>query len=279
MREVIIRVNLLATGGEFDLALDADAPNDAWMLNIFNQRLCYEPEVVHVMSRAVRLGDICVDVGANVGFFTLLLAKLVGDGGHVTALEPGRNILARLKQNISRNNVTNVVLIEQPAWNKREKIKFHLNADSTGGNAIWDPGLWEANEMSRANPQSYEIEAVALDDFVVPSTRLIKIDTEGAEQRVLEGMEHALKFYHPPFIIAELAPFGLETLGCSGNSMREYMHEFDYETFLIHPDGSLPSLVPPQTEITYLNGQVVMNVLFSTVDDVGKIWTKVPYAD
>ena len=106
-------------------------------------------------------------------------------------------------------------------------------------------------------------------------TKLIKIDTEGAEQRILEGA-HLLMLMEPPFIIAELAPFGLKALGCSPQALREMMQDHGYETFLIHGNGDLPSLVPRTTEIEYMLGMAVMNIMFSTLENVSKYWSKVP---
>ena len=277
MTDVSTRVSLSDGRAEFDILLDPNNANENFLLYHFKHGVCYESEVVQVMLRVIRRGDYCIDVGANVGFFTLLMAKLVGDAGSILAFEPGTNNLPKLKNNLALNNVPQVTLIEQPAWSKNEKIKFWLDADSSGSNAVWDPGKWFANEKSRQHPESYEIEATRVDDHVEREVRLVKIDTEGAEQHILEGMEATLRHRKPSFIIAEFNPFGLKELGCSPTSMRDFMYGFGYDTFLIHPEGGLPSLVPRQTEITYQNGIVVLNVMFSTLDDVSKAWPKAPY--
>lgn len=278
MPDLNINVRFPNSRVEFRIILDSDNFNEAFLIRHFNYGVCYESEVALTMLRVVKEGDYCIDIGANIGFFTLLLAKLVGATGHVLAFEPGTDNLAKLKKNIELNAIGNVTLIEQPAWSRREKLRFHLCADSTGSHALWDPGKFFANEETRRNPQSYEVEAVPLDDYVTRAPKLIKIDTEGAEQRILEGAEITLRRYHPPFIIAEFNPSGSRELGCSGASLRDLMYGFGYDTFLIHGDGALPSLIPRTTEITYENDIVVMNAMFSTLEAVSEYWPKVPYA-
>lgn len=273
-----VRAQVLFTGHTaFDILLDSDDYNQNYVLNILQTGFCYEPENVHVMLRALRLGDVCIDVGANVGFFTLLMSGLVGDKGDVIAFEPGTNNLPQLKKNLQLNNASNVLLVEKPAWHKNERITFWLDADSSGSNAVWDPGRFFTNIKSRQNPNTYEVDAVRADTVVTERVRLIKIDTEGAEQRVLEGLAYTLEQYHPPYVLAELNPFGLAELGCSTESMRSYMRAFGYDLFLLDDSGKIPSLIPPQTEITYQNGVVVQNALFSTMDAVSEAWPRVPY--
>ena len=277
--DVTARIKLPEGRGEFDIALDPSNLNENYYLEHFKQNLYYEPEVVHVMARVVKPGDYCIDVGAHIGFFTLLLSRLVGETGHVLAFEPGTNNLPKLKHNIAINKISNVELIEFAAWNEFAQVLFYINADSSGGNALWDPGEYPGNDLSARVVQSYAVKALCVDEFAFPS-KLIKIDVEGAEQCVLEGLRFALSNATPSFIIVEIGPFGLARLGCSTESMRSYMRSFGYDLFLIHGNGSLPTLVPPKTEITHqmIEGlSVVMNVLFSTIEAVGEYWRKVPY--
>jgi hypothetical protein len=98
---------------------------------------------------------------------------------------------------------------------------------------------------------------------------LIKIDTEGAEQRVLEGAHHLLAGQKVPFIIAELHEFGLAKLGCSQDSLRSLMEGLGYSTFGLSYNGALPKLIPPGTRIKY---PVLINLLFSTVEKIGEYW-------
>lgn len=260
----------------FDMELDPTNPTEDWILEHFRQGVCYEQEVSHVMMRTLRPGDFAIDVGANVGFFTLLMSKLVGPTGQVLAFEPGDNNLPKLKQNLALNHADNVNLIEQPLWCREEEIAFYHNADNSGGNCLWDPALWWENKKSRAEPSVKKVAATTLDVQTAGFPKLIKLDTEGAEQKILGGAEVMLSSTLP-YIILELNPFGMKQFDNTADSLRLYLAQFGYDCFLIHNDNSLPTLVPPNSEITYQDGIAVVNVLFSTIEAVGEAWKRVPY--
>ena len=261
-----------------DLELNMDNPSEAYIIENFNKTSFYEPEMSRVMFKVIRRGDYVVDVGANVGFFTVFMSKLVGPIGQVFAFEPGDNNLPSLKLNLSLNKVGNVTLSEQPLWCAEEEVTFHHCADGTGGNSLWDAGLWWENKKTRENPNTKKVMATTLDSIVDKHPfRLIKLDTEGVEQKILEGATDILKNRPPPFILLELNPFGAKQFGCDAETLRSFLRQFGYECFLIYAEGGIPVFVPPHTEITYQNGVAVLNVLFSTIEEVGKAWPKVPF--
>lgn len=233
----------------------------------------YEPEVVAVMRKVLRPGDIFVDVGANVGKHTIEAARIVGPTGKVFAFEPGTNCLPTLRD--ATRHLAQVKIIPHPAWHTAGEVTFHLNADDSGGNAMWDPGDWPGphNPKSKELKQPIVMLATTLDIECDCLPRLIKIDTEGAEQRVLEGASRLLAEAHPPFIIAELHEFGLQKLGCSQESLRRYMESHGYSTFFLFADGALPQLVPPKTTI---KTGFIVNILFSTPEAVGEAWSDEP---
>jgi FkbM family methyltransferase len=229
----------------------------------------YEPDVTAAMQRILRPGDCFVDVGANVGRHTCEAARLVGEEGRVIAIEPGTNCLPQLRE--AAGGFSQVTIIDKPAWNHAGEVTFFLNADSPDGNALWDPGDWPGphNPKSKDIKQPNTMTAVRLDDVIDTSPRLIKIDTEGAEQRVLEGAARHLHPQTTPFIIAELHEFGLEKLGCSQESLRSFMESRGYSTFTMYMDGSVPSLVPPGTRI---HTGYIFNLLFATPQAVSEVW-------
>jgi FkbM family methyltransferase len=260
---------------QFKLHLDPSMQPDSFLIQHFEQGACYEPELVWVMFRTLCEGNIALDVGANIGFFTLLMSRLVGETGKVLACEPGVNNLGSLQAHLKTNGAANVSVEERPIWCNDEPVTFYLNADNRSSNALYDPGNWPYNEKSRANPQPVTLDGVTIDTAVRDvdgrNIKLIKIDTEGAEQKVLEGASNLLAMFHPPYILAELNPHGLRQSGCDTESLRAYMRTYEYEMFIIHRDDKLPSLVPQGTKIKYVN-DIVSNVLFSDLENVGKAW-------
>ena len=262
----------------FEMDLDLNDANDEFLNRYFIDNKCYEPEIAFVMMRALREGDTAVDVGANVGFFTLFMSSAVGKTGHVLAFEPSSNVLPSLHHNLARNPTTNVELIERPLWSCVEDRPFWLNADSRGSNCLWDPGLWVDNVQSRIFPSKTMLTTTTLDEQIGSRpVRFIKIDTEGAEQKILEGAQKVLSRQKPPYIIVESNPFGAGQFDCTNETIRAFMLDFGYETFLIDHSGQIPAMLPHKTELVNGNGVIVMNILFSTLDAVAELWPQVPY--
>ena len=273
-----VRVAMEAHGRKVDFFLDLDPliQPDSFLLEHFKRGICYEPETAWILFRVLREGDTAIDVGANIGFFTMFMSRLVGETGKVIACEPGSNNLPTLRNHVSKNAAFNVEIIDKPVWSCVEPVTFYLNSDARSSNALFDPGNWWENYKSRENPQPVQMVSTTLDELTVTSgdrpVRLIKIDTEGAEQRILEGAANLLEKQHPPYIVAELNPHGLIQSGCDGETFREMMRSFGYDMFFIHPDDHLPSLVFDAVKVKFVNGVVITNALFSTMEHVAAAW-------
>lgn len=271
----VTRVNLELPTRRPQIALDLEErySNEKTIASYLRSGRYYEPDVSLALTRLIREGDSVVDVGANVGFFTVLLGALTGPSGRVLSIEPGAHNLSRLKANLALNGFGHVSVLEQPVTDKEGEVTFFINSDDSGGNALWDPGHFPGNQRTQANPIAHTVEATTLDravaDAGLPLPRLIKIDTEGAEQRVLEGACRLLQNRQVPHIIAELHEFGLNQLGCSQASLRALMEGHGYSTFLLYPNGALPKLIPPGTMI---RSRFFLNLLFSTPEAVAVHW-------
>ncbi len=258
-----------------NLELDPERSNEKNILNFIEKGSLYEPDIANLMCNILEEGDIAVDVGANAGFFTVLLGALVGATGRIVSFEPGQDNLVRLKNNIGLNTFEHVTVVEQPASDAPGEIKFFINSDDSGGNALWDPGAFPGNVNSAARPQVLTMQATTIDDefarLSLPPPKLIKIDTEGAECQVLAGCKGMLKGRKIPFVIAEYHPFGLEKMGASTQALRGFMEAFGYSTFALYHDGAMPRLIPPATE---LDLPFIVNVLFSTPENVARIYPR-----
>lgn len=256
-----------------ELDLDPARANESSILKFLERGRHYEPDVSLAMCQIAEPGDVMVDVGANAGFFTVLLGMLAGQAGRVVSFEPGANNLSRLKNNIALNKLANVTLIEQPASNLPGNITFFINSDDSGGHAMWDVGTFPGNVKSAAAPQSVTMRATTLDaEFErlgLPLPKIMKIDVEGAEVQVLLGAAKMLAGAKVPYVIAEYHPFGLAKMGASPEALRGFMEGLGYSTFGIYYDGAMPSLIPPGVELTVPS---IVNLLFSTPAAVARAW-------
>ena len=256
----------------FKMSLDRGFESERFVLDSMQHGQCYEGEVCVILAKALREGDCAYDVGANIGYFTLMMAALVGPSGRVKAFEPGENNIPRLRGNIALNQFDNIEVIEKPVWSHVTDLTFWLNHDNSGGNGCWDPGKWSANVKSRAAPSSRIVQSTTLDRVFIKVPRVIKLDVEGAEYHVMVGA-HGLLKHKPPFIIAEWNQFAFSQLETSGEELRSLLKQHSYDMFLIDASGAKPLRLKP-TEALTLPENVIINVLFSTQEAVDEIWEK-----
>jgi FkbM family methyltransferase len=144
-----------------------------------------EKDVHDIIINLLRDGDVFVDVGANIGYYTILASKIVGDRGKVISIEPISNTFKILKFNVFKlNELKNVKLIENAAWCEKDTIKFSL---PTGYYGI-------ASAVQNYKDEEVEVDTVTLDDLLQPfdTVRLMKIDVEGSEYEVLLGASKTL---------------------------------------------------------------------------------------
>lgn len=255
------------------LDLDANLSNEKTILNFVSKGQYYEPEISQLMLRVLRDGDIAIDVGANVGFFTILSAALVGPTGRVVSFEPDPANRARLNNNYAINGYQHCTLVEHPVTDKPGPVEFFINSDDSGGNALWDPAQFPGNVRSQAQKRVMQVQATTLDDEAIrlklSTPKLIKVDTEGADQRVLEGARKLLANAAVPFVVSELHEFGLAKMNCTQASFRGYMEGLGYSTFTLYYSGAMPKFVPPGTKIV---SRYIANVLYSTAEQIAKFW-------
>ncbi len=169
----------------------------------------FETVEAKFLLNLLKPGDIFLDVGANAGFFTVIAAKQVGITGHVYAFEPGQRELKLLHHNIAINHLTNVTVIESAVSNKNGTAKFAISEDGA------------MNSMAKNNHPLQQIEewcsvpTVSIDkfaeDYKVNKVDCIKIDVEGAEKLVFEGLKNVLFSNEKLLIIFEASD--LNTIG------------------------------------------------------------------
>jgi FkbM family methyltransferase len=157
----------------------------------------YEYDKRRVFERMIAQGDIVYDIGAHVGYYTLLSSILVGDCGQVVAFEPLPANLVYLKQHLKLNRIANVALVEAAVSDHGGYACFHPGSNNYMG-YIADDGILTVKSVSLD-------ELYANDQIPVPD--LIKIDVEGAEILVLSGAKNLLTAKRP---ILFLATHGIE---------------------------------------------------------------------
>jgi FkbM family methyltransferase len=159
-----------------------------------------EPEVQKVLERFLRQGMTFYDIGANIGFFSLLAARLVGESGKVISFEVDPEIAARLREHVARNRFRAISVQEMAVWSESRAVPF-VRADA---DISPDRGLGHV-DLSAAGTGTIEVQGVSLEDFVrgAPAPDFIKCDAEGAELEIFRGARKLLA-EERPIILCEV---------------------------------------------------------------------------
>jgi len=192
--------------------------------------------------RLVRPGDTVIDVGANLGYYTLAAAKLVGREGEVHAFEASPLTLAWLQQNAALNPFANIHVHGVAVSDRCGETTFHTApAEKAGYSSLRDLGDETRSVVT--------VPTVTLDSLLdeIPRTRLVKIDVEGAELLVLHGMERLIG-RDRPYIIMEIDDAFLRQLGATAAAQCEFLTSRGYELHQIVAGGRLEPLTAPPTQ-------------------------------
>jgi FkbM family methyltransferase len=165
-----------------------------------------EPHLQRTIRQYVARGDVVYDIGANMGYVSLSLAKRVGERGRVIAFEPVPRNVDLLRRNIEENKLTNVELLAVAASDNCGEAVIRIAESLSTASLIWHGD----------NPSAVElvIKTVVIDDLVgtgeLPEPNFVKIDVEGAEGQVLQGMRRTLGNARPVLFV-ECSDAGRET--------------------------------------------------------------------
>jgi FkbM family methyltransferase len=172
-----------------------------WLhLNPRTGRLAFEgggePEVQAALVKHLRPGMTFYDVGANIGFFSLLGARLVGASGRVIAFEADPEVAARLREHVARNEFPWISVEQKAVWSEGRSVFFERIDPGKSP----DRGLGRVVESGSGD--AIRVEAVSLDDFVkgAAAPDFVKCDVEGAEVEVFCGMERLLREKRPAIL-------------------------------------------------------------------------------
>ena len=198
--------------------------NDGLALSIFK---IYEPNQTEIVKKYVHEGDIVVDIGAHVGYYTLLMAQLVGKNGKVYSFEPDPVNFQLLKKSVEINGFENVVLIQKAVSNITDKVKLFLGDNDSAINRIYDAKLGDAKE-------SIDVESIRIDEYFKENDELvnfIKIDSEGSEIKIINGMKQFLSRNQELVMMTEFFPFLIKK---SGDEPNQYLKSLEKSGFSLY---------------------------------------------
>jgi FkbM family methyltransferase len=149
-----------------------------------------EMPVQREIATRLQRGDVFYDIGANVGFFSLIASRLVGEVGHVVAFEPHPMNAATVIDNARLNGMDHVTVIDVAVGSENRRDELQVT-DWDGGGTLSHYPVGKTTNLERT-----EVQVVSLDDCIpdrrLPLPTLIKIDVEGAEMEVIDGMAQTI---------------------------------------------------------------------------------------
>lgn len=183
----------------------------------------YEPAISMIARRLIRNGDICLDVGANFGWYTTMMAVLAGSDGEVHSFEPVPKTFAQLKRNTELLSGAARVSINNLALGDRDDVlTINLFEGLTSGHASF--ATYEGHSSA-----SFECEMTTLDRYLsskmADEVSFVKVDIEGAEMMFLRGAERLFAQENKPIFLMEMALAQTERFGYSPNDLIAFIAE------------------------------------------------------
>lgn len=182
----------------------------------------YHPKMTQVVKETVREGMTCVDVGAHIGYFTLIMASLVGDSGQVYAFEPEPNNFQLLVKNIEINGYRNAVPVCKAVSNINGRAILHVDKLGMGSHSL----------ATIPGSILMQVDVQTLDSFFSDFRTIdfIKVDVEGAEMAVFQGMERIIE-RSKLMIITEFLPHGLLAFGSEPKAFLEALQGYGFTIY------------------------------------------------
>ncbi len=187
----------------------------------------YEELLIETLSKLLRPGQVFIDVGANIGLYSLIASSLVGKAGQVFAIEPQTSVRQQLIANLDLNGIANVAVYDVAVAASAGEVVVHQMSTMNDGAATTrlSPGESAIGKVET-------VHAMSLDDIVeqngLSAIHGMKIDIEGAELDALASLQRTLASAPPSFIFVECIQKHLERFGHSRAELIEYLISHNY---------------------------------------------------
>lgn len=189
----------------------------------------HEQETQQIIKRSLQKGMVAVDVGANIGYLTLIMAQLVGEQGKVYAVEPGPDNLELLYKNIQINGMRNVEVLPYAAGRERRKQELYLRKAGT---------LHSLYAQADAETTTVQVQVAPLNELIkAQKVDFIKLDVEGGEIAVLQGMTEILRSNPALRLIVEWNPSALQRAGYAPEELPDFLLQAGFRVSVINEES------------------------------------------
>tara|TARA_R110002110_G_scaffold3754_1_gene19496 strand:- start:16394 stop:17203 length:810 start_codon:yes stop_codon:yes gene_type:complete len=215
--------------------------NDRVISRTLREQGVWEPYETTLVLTTLRAGGVFIDVGANLGYFSIVAASVVGPAGKVFAFEPDASNFALLQRNATHNNLQERIHAAQIALHDcAGEGRLYLSRDNSGDHQI---------HSSDERRDSVPVRLCHGSDYLEPLVSridLLKIDTQGAEYAVVKGLlPLLLGLPEKPSVLIELTPLSLRQAGSSGRQLIALLEQLQRPFWIVdHIEHRLVACAP-----------------------------------
>ena len=214
----------------------------------------FEPVETEIVKKEIKENDIILDIGANIGYYSLIFAQLTGKSGKVYSFEPDPTNFEILKKNILVNKHENVILENKAVSNKEGNLKLYLSTENNGMHRIY-PSKW--------CKESIDINSIKIDNYFNKNQKIdfIKLDIEGAEYDALLGMESIIQNNENIVIFIEFVPTSLEEHGTNPEKVIDFFINHKFKIFKINNIAEKKEEISKEELLNFKNKDKVTNLI------------------
>jgi len=227
-------------------------PEDTLYFKKDNPR--YEPFLTETILSMIHEGDVFVDIGANIGYFTMLASNKLGSKGKVYCFEPDRDNFSVLKKNVESNGYWNVTLVNKAVFNREGKATLYKSGASNTDHSLYKDALIDQKGFE-------EVDIISLDHYPIGKIDIIKIDAQGAELDILLGMTDILT-QDSLIIFMEFWSKGLYKIGKEPQEILDILWKNNFKLYEIREEKrkivsvkELGSFISNQTNLMAIKGE------------------------
>lgn len=215
----------------------------------------HDPQITCLLEQFISEGDTVIDVGAHIGYYTVIASDLVGKTGKVFAFEPDPTNFALLEKNLAVNGCGNVTAIQKAVSNAVGTTDLYISPTNTGDNMTHDDG---------AGWQHVEVETTTIDEYFKEYPNLVnfvKLDVQGDEHNVVSGMVKTIENNDSIKIVTE---FCSDIISRDTSAALQWWSELGNTLYFIHmlkpPESAVPSVDMFPVHLTSLNVEGLVRI-------------------
>lgn len=244
----ILRVAIVFSGIVFTSSLDRlnllryDIVRRFYLWTYFLGKRITDSKNVRLFQQYIQPGAVVLDVGAAFGFYSLISSKLAGVNGRVFAFEPDPMYTVFLKDLVKGGKISNVKVIPYAAWSEQTKLALHIRPGNPGENSLFRGSI---------HSKSVSVHAVTLDQYLdLPYVDFVKIDTQGAEYNIIQGMRKLIEKSPNIILLIECNPANLGSAGTNIKQLLDLLSDLQLKVFTC--DTSPPTQILRSSDLDYV---------------------------